>query len=199
MPDASNSPLSRPDRLRASSRLTPGKETGHQRITGFYKDNFQTFVTELRASFSSSPSEAEDVAQRAFEKLIHHSPRAGRIENIRAYLWRIARNIMISDYRKQKASLTRDHDFTEAVSSQEGDLLTPERVLEAKEQMQLAWSILEAMPDQRRRAFSLVRLEGLSHAEAAARLGISRPAVTKHVAKATSALYGALAGRLEGE
>jgi RNA polymerase sigma-70 factor (ECF subfamily) len=58
--------------------------------------------------------------------------------------------------------------------------------------MDIVQSVLRAMPEQRRRAFILTRVEGLSHGDAARRLGISRPAVSKHVARAMDDLYAAL-------
>ena len=43
-----------------------------------------------------------------------------------------------------------------------------------------------------RKAFVLVRFENMTQLEAARQLGISRPAVTKHIAKATKELLEAL-------
>ena len=70
--------------------------------------------------------------------------------------------------------------------------MEPERVVLAEEQIAVALGVLESMPKQRRRVFVLVRIEGLTHAQAARRLGISRPAVSKHVALAAAELYAAL-------
>ena len=70
--------------------------------------------------------------------------------------------------------------------------MSPERVLESREQIKRAELKLAAMPPQRRKAFVLVRFENMTQLEAAQQLGISRPAVTKHIAKATKELLEAL-------
>jgi RNA polymerase sigma-70 factor (ECF subfamily) len=51
---------------------------------------------------------------------------------------------------------------------------------------------VEAMPPQTRRAFRLHKLQGLSHAETAAAMGVSRSAVEKHVSAALKFLLARL-------
>lgn len=53
--------------------------------------------------------------------------------------------------------------------------------LDAGELSTVVESILESMPPQRRRIFSMSRKEGLSDAEIAKRLGLSVRTVNKHI------------------
>ena len=161
-------------------------------VVQFYKNHFRQFVAELRSTFGSGPPDPEDVAQQAFEKLLKHNDPSNPIRNVRAYIWRIARNIIISDLRKQKTSRQRDQDYSAHHFGDDGYLLSPERVLESREQVKRAELKLADMPRQRRKAFVLVRFENMTQREAAQQLGISRPAVTKHIAKATKDLLEAL-------
>ena len=142
--------------------------------------------------FGSGPPDPEDVAQQAFEKLLRHDYPSKPIRNVKAYIWLIARNIIVSDLRKQKTARQRDQDYSAHHFDDRGYLLSPERVLESREQIKRAELRLAAMPPQRRKAFTLVRFENMTQLEAAQRLGISRPAVTKHIAKATKELLEAL-------
>ena len=64
--------------------------------------------------------------------------------------------------------------------------------MEAEEQRQLETAIAE-LPEGARRAFCLHKIDGLSHAEVAARLGISRSGVEKHIAVAMKNLRRLLA------
>ena len=164
----------------------------NERVVQFYRDNVHRFVAELRSTFGSGPPDPEDVAQQAFEKLLRHDYPSKPIRNVKAYIWLVARNIIVSDLRKQKTARQRDHDFSAHHFDDRGYLLSPERVLESREQFKRAESKLAAMPPQRRKAFMLVRFENMTQLEAARRLGISRPAVTKHIAKATKELLEAL-------
>ena len=160
-------------------------------IRKLFTDCFDPLVAFLRLRFGAGPPDPEDVAQQAFGKLMERE-RLSDIENPKAFLWRTARNIAVSEKRSLTRAGRREADAAAVFSIEEGYLLTPERVLEAKEQVGVALNVLRKMPGQRRRAFILTRIEGLSHGEAAKRLGVSRPAVSKHVAKATVDLYAAL-------
>ena len=164
----------------------------NERVVQFYRDNFHRFVAELRSMFGSGPPDPEDVAQQAFEKLLKHNDPSNPIRNVNAYIWLIARNIIVSDLRKQKTTRQRDQDYSAHHFDDRGYLLSPERVLESREQIKRAEMTLTAMPPQRRKAFVLVRFENMTQLEAARQLGISRPAVTKHIAKATKELLEAL-------
>ncbi len=157
-------------------------------MDSLYTDQFAPLVAYLRASFGVGPPEPEDIAQRAFGQLLAKGDLTG-IDNLKAFLWRTARNIALSDKRAAQVRSKRKTETEILFSAAEGYSLTPERVLEGKEQVNLAVEVLRDMPEQRRRAFILTRIEGLSHAETSKRLGISRPAVSKHVARATADLY----------
>lgn len=157
-------------------------------IDSLYSDHFLALVAYLRASFGAGPPEPEDVAQRAFGQLAAKGDLSG-IHNLKAFLWRTAWNIALSDKRAAQVRSKRKTEIEILFSAADGYTLTPERVLEGKEQVSLAVEVLRHMPEQRRRAFILTRIEGLSHAETSKRLGISRPAVSKHVARATADLY----------
>jgi RNA polymerase sigma-70 factor (ECF subfamily) len=51
---------------------------------------------------------------------------------------------------------------------------------------------LDSLPPQVARAFKLHKLEGLSHAETAAVMGVSRSSVEKHISAALKALTARL-------
>ena len=157
-------------------------------VDQLYADCFEPLVAYLRATFGAGPPEPEDTAQRAFGQLIAKGD-LSEISNLKAFLWRTARNIAISDTRALKVRHDHKTETASLFSSTAGYGLTPERVLEGKEHVHLILRALRTMPQQRRRAFILARIEGLSHAETAQRLGISRPAVSKHIARATVDLY----------
>lgn len=173
----------------ASAPVVPAHASAELRR--LFADCFEPLVAFLRSRFGAGPPDPEDVAQQAFGKLMERDG-LGDIENPRAFLWRTACNIAISEKRSLTRADRREADTATLLSLDDGYLLTPERVLEAKEQVAIASEVLRKMPVQRRRAFILTRIEGLSHRETALRLGVSRPAVSKHVAKATADLYAAL-------
>lgn len=179
----------------ASEKETPQAKRfcpyGDDAFRQLYAAHFHSLVAYLRGQFRSCTPHAEEIAQDAFEK-IASMDNLGGIGNIKAYLWRAAHNLAISSIRSRNLSQKYQIETQQLFSGEEGYRLTPERVFETNEQTQIALACLRAMPEQRRRAFILTRIEGLSHTEAAEQMGISRPAVSKHVAKAIADLYAAL-------
>lgn len=161
-------------------------------VVKFHRDHFHRFVADLRSKFGSGPPDPEDVAQQAFEKLLNHSETQDPIRSVKAYLWTICRNIIISELRSQKAAKERDSDYAEQSYDPQGSILSPERVLASKEQLSIVENVLAKMPNQRRQSFTLVRIHGLTLTEAAQELGISRTATRKHVVKATQEILSVL-------
>lgn len=160
-------------------------------IKTLYAGCFDQLVGYLQTRFRSCPHQAKEVAQQAFEQVVARKD-CSPIDNIKAFLWRTAHNIAISEFRSQKVANKYQAETRLMLHGGEGHTHTPERLLEAREQLEIVKGILRAMPEQRRRAFILTRIEGLSFTEASMRLGISRPAVSKHVARAAADLYVAL-------
>jgi len=156
-----------------------------------YAGCFDSLVGYLRAHFRSCPHQAEEIAHNAFERMAARG-KPGTVDNIRAFLWRTARNIALSDLRSRRVAQRYRIESRQALAQEDDHSLTPERILAAREQVAIAVSCLRAMPEQRRRAFILTRIEGLSHAEASETMGVSRPAVSKHVARAAADIYAAL-------
>ena len=156
-----------------------------------YREHFLKLVHRLRAWFGNGPPEPEDVAQRAFEQIANVDTLAS-ITNIEAFLWRVAKNVRISELRSTIASQARSAEYSALFFANDGYHFATERVFLAKEDVKTAMKVIEAMPETRRRAFVLVRLQGLSHQEAAVQLGISRPAISKHIARASLDLHNAV-------
>ncbi len=112
--------------------------------------------------------------------------------NPKAFLWRIAHNLTVSEHRAAAAARRGVESLAATTAIDDGYLLVPERVLEAEEQMKAAVEVLERMSVRRRDILLMVRVDGLKIREVAARLGITPPAVSKHLAKATTELYASL-------
>jgi RNA polymerase sigma factor (sigma-70 family) len=93
--------------------------------------------------------------------------------------------------RERRRRARRDHDWTESVQAggwAAGEIAAPEpsppELLIEQEELQRLSAAVASLPDGARRAFSLHKVEGRSHAEVAALLGISRSGVEKHIAVA---------------
>jgi RNA polymerase sigma-70 factor (ECF subfamily) len=150
----------------------------------------------LRAR-SGDAAEAEDMVQELWLRL--QRPDIGPVGNGRAYLFQMANNMVLDRARSRQRRARRDRLW--AQSDQVADADEPvaqdpapaDALIEQEELRRLACA-MEALPEGARRAFQMHKIDGCSHVEVAARLGISRSGVEKHVALAMKHLRRALQG-----
>jgi RNA polymerase sigma factor (sigma-70 family) len=139
--------------------------------------------------------EAEDVLQELWIRA--KAGGRGPVANPRAYLYRAAQNLALDMVRARAARQRRDGEWIGAPhrsSHAEPVDASPdaEAMMLAREDAAALASAMAALPERAGRAFRLHKLDGLSHAEVAARLGISRSGVEKHIAVAMAHLRRAM-------
>lgn len=137
-------------------------------------------------------SEAEDLVQEIYLK-IQGAELPADIRSPAAYLYRIGTNLLVDRKRGQLRAVRRETDWhglnTEAVGGQfVSDQPSSEETLASKQRLAKVLTAVEGLPPRCRKAFELHKFKGLSHAEVAQALGISRSAVEKHVSAALKAL-----------
>jgi len=142
-----------------------------------------TYYKELLSYISKNVSNkdfAKDIAQETFEKAISFQNQA-LIENKRAFLYKLAKNIIIDEARKNKnIKVIPYEDNTYTSQSEE----TQNLVLEQEKQKILIQE-LKKLPLKRKEAFYLHIFEGYSRKEVAMKMGISIAAVEKHISRAS--------------
>jgi len=122
----------------------------------------------------------EDIAQESFERLYAAEP--GSVTSPRAFLFRTARNLAINSVLRQARAPVRSADPHELeATSTEPD---PEQRLILSEAVERLDYALAALPEHKRRALILFKLEGRSYKEMGARLGVSPRTVERYVADA---------------
>lgn len=141
---------------------------------------------------------AEDLLQDLWLKA--SSQPAGPVGNPRAYLFRMANNLVLDHRRAEMRAMRRDRAWA---SQDEGVALVPEdrpdpalpadEELARRQEAQLLHRAMTMLPPGARQALQLVRIEGLQQGEAAAIMGISRSGVEKHLVVAMKHLKMALA------
>lgn len=105
-----------------------------------------------------------------------------RITSGRAYLFRVARNLIIDQARRDKiVSFEQFGDFDLIESSH-----STEAQLEARDELRRLEAIVDTLPIQCRRAFILRRIYDKPVREIAEEMGLSVFTVDKHIARATA-------------
>lgn len=143
---------------------------------------------ELRRFFVArlgSSADADDLVQDLFLKLAGLDG-AEEIHNPGAYLYRLASNIMLDRLKRHRRATARDGAWRETNhSALAGEDVAEEPAaddaLAARQQLNRLVRALDDLTPQTQRVFRMHKFEGLTHAETAARLGISRSAVEKHM------------------
>ena len=156
-----------------------------------YARQHRSLVNYLKKTLGGGPPDPEDVAQAAFVKLAERG-NLSRIRNLSAFLWRTAQNIVTSDFRAAAVRRARAKDIAEIFVQSAADGLDAERVLMAKDELDVVFAVLKAMPAKRRKILLMSRLEGHSNAEIARRLGLARSTVSEHLARAMLELDAAM-------
>lgn len=186
-PETESSAFSNSGKHPESASPTPPPD----RLEGLYLSFKETLIANLTARFGTGPPEPQDIAQRAFEKLVARE-NLNDITNLENFAWITACNILRSDLRAQR--VRRDHalEVAEGVFFDLCDEIGPERVLLAKEQIGIVMDALNELPKRRRELFLLNRVEGLTPEQAGKVHGISRTAAARHIGLASAAITKAL-------
>ena len=129
---------------------------------------------------------AADLTQDTFRRLIE-SRDSHAIRDPRNLLTVIARRLLVDDVRRR--DVERAYLACHAVLRDDADTLTPERIAQAVQLIDGLAALLADMPREVRYAFLLRKLDGLTHAEIAVRLGVSDRTVKRHIARAFAHCY----------
>jgi RNA polymerase sigma-70 factor (ECF subfamily) len=143
------------------------------------RDFNQSLVRMLQARLGSY-EDAREVAQEAYAKLLVAG--GDKVASYhRAYLLRIAQNLATDLLRKRAYTELPEPDDLGAWRDQTADPVRSARVAQVVKRLP---AILAELPPTCTEAFRLVRIQQLSFAEAAARMGLTERMVRIHVARA---------------
>src|SRR5687767_14053493 len=169
-----------------------------RRLVALVRDGYENAFEEIvrrygamlsRFAGSIVPSHrAEDVTQDAFSKALLALRDTDKEIELRPWLFRIVRNTALNDLRDQPA-------YAETLEDRPDALNDPAMTAERREELVELMDRLRALPEPQRAAIVMRELEGLSHEEIAAALGMSGSAARQTIYRARRALregFGAL-------
>lgn len=126
------------------------------------------------------PQEADELLQNLFVKVWEKREKIIVQQSFEAYLYRVAQHMAVDYFRK----LERESRLQETVSKASPTVEESTEIqLMAKETQQLLDEAIAKLPEQRRRAFVLCKIEGKSYLEAAEIMQISPNTVHNHLVK----------------
>jgi RNA polymerase sigma-70 factor (ECF subfamily) len=137
-------------------------------------------------------SEVDDMVAECMTRAYAHGD-VTRSTSGKAYLFQIARNLMIDEARREKVvslELVVDLDMLQADNATEAGL-------HARDELRHLQAILDTLPPQCRRAFILRRVHGKSVKDIAEEMALSVFTVDKHLTRAAVKIMHAI-GQYEG-
>lgn len=139
------------------------------------------------------PGHAEDLVQDVFVRLqarADHAP----LENVERFVFAIAKRVLVDRYRFDVAHAAKLHDPIDTAENLADDL-SPERILEARQEYDRALMAIVELPPRMRQAFILHRFGKLSYSAIAKRMNISKSSVQVLMERAIERFMQNLEGR----
>lgn len=130
-------------------------------------------------SLVESASVAADIVQETWARAIP-SLRKGQIEHPRAFLYRVARNL-VNDGARERRKWSPWVMEEEAGAAIADATPSPERHALAQDRLRIVLHLIDDLPPRCREIFTLRKFEGLDQNEIAQRLDITRGAVEKQL------------------
>ncbi|MFA0791081.1 RNA polymerase sigma factor [Microbulbifer echini] len=144
------------------------------------------YLPGLRRYFAcrAHPADVDDLVQEVFAHLYWHLGRSGvEVKNPRNYIYTVAKNLLVSHSRYQKARCRAYHD---SLSSDFDipDMITPERTVIGIQDCRCVFKAILGLPPRARTAFKFHRFEGMTYQDIAERMEISKESVKELIQRA---------------
>jgi len=169
--------------------VSAGESSNQLLVGSLYRDHRDWLLGWLRR-YQACPHRAEDLSQDTFLRLIKRND-LGSVREPRALLATIARGLLIDHFRR--SALERAY-LDELALQPEETQPSAEEQLQIIEALREVNALLGQLSPNARAAFLYNRLDGMTHAEIAQRLGVSVPRVRQYLAQALRQCYIAVYG-----
>lgn len=162
-------------------------------LLAVYLDRRPALVRHFTAR-TRSADRAEDIVQDIYVRIDALSEAAAaEVLNPLAFLYKVGGNLLLDAARQGRRSATREQAWSDTwVDSADGlsvsDTPSPEDAAWARLKLDQVTATLETLSPNVRTALRLHRVDGLTHAQIAAQLGVSRSSVEKYLSTALGAL-----------
>lgn len=184
----------KPDRGSPDDRLVDGKQKSWsiQEVFAEHKKALQCFISR----YVISNQDVEDVTQETFLRAYQAEKKNTDIQQPKAFLYRIAKNFMLSEQAKKAYKLT---DYIDDCDNLDPMLMSQdlESNIMAQQKLGIFCEAVASLPPKCRRVFVMKKVYGWTRQEIAERLEISINTVDKHLTKGAAQCFEVIEGRYE--
>ena len=160
-------------------------------LTEFKKS--QLSLRNFISRYVISPQDIDDVSQETFLRA-YKAEQEKEIEHPKAFLFRIAKNLMLSEFSSKARKIT---NYIEDYDSSEELLNTDhlESNVMAQQKLGIYCEAVASLPTQCRRVVIMKKVYGMQNKEIARRLELSVSTVEKHLTKGIRRLNSTITSR----
>ena len=157
-----------------------------ERITQLYGE-LREPVYRYLLCLSVNPSEAEEIVQETFFRLYRHVHAGGREDNLRGWVFRVAHNISINEFKSRKRFVSNAPGDLAEMDAVADPRRGPEELLLRREKMARVHAAISALSDQQKQCLYL-RAEGFRYREMAEILEVTISTVVESLRRAIKKL-----------
>ena len=160
-----------------TSEISPMSEASFLRFFTRYHCGLKRFIS----GFLMNPDDIEDICQETFLRT-YKSCKEADVKKPKSFLFRVAKNLIISDFRRASTRLTEyveDIDLVDSLIDTD-DL---EHNVVAQEKLGIMCESIASLPDKCRQAVVMRKVYGLSTKVIAQRMNISVVTVSNYITK----------------
>jgi RNA polymerase sigma-70 factor, ECF subfamily len=154
-------------------------------IAMFYQ--YSGLLNRVARSITHDTSEAEDVVQETFLRVLRHENKLAELQNARTWLVRITWNLALDRKRRAKTHYRSD-DFEEVARSLTADALSAETTLIAAQRRAGILRLIDTLPAREREVLLLSVVKELSTVEIARVLQTTDSTIRSRLYRARKAL-----------
>jgi RNA polymerase sigma-70 factor, ECF subfamily len=136
---------------------------------------------------SVSPTEADEIVQETFFRLYRHVHAGGREDNLRGWVFRVAHNISINEFKGRKRFVSSASEDLAELGAVVDPRRGPEELLLRKEKMARVHAAISALSEQQKQCLYL-RAEGFRYREIAEILEVTISTVVESLRRAIKKL-----------
>ncbi|MEW5250293.1 RNA polymerase sigma factor [Microbulbifer sp. 2201CG32-9] len=144
-------------------------------------------------------ADVDDLVQEVFFHLhLHIRQRETKINNPQSYIFTIARNLLVSRSRYNKARRGSFHDSLEC-EMETPDSISPERAVIGMQEYHRAVKAIVGLPPRARTAFEFHRFEEMTYQDIAERMNISKESVKELIQRALIRIRSAMEDEVQSK
>lgn len=168
-------------------KLVKGLAAGDQSCFDILFIRYSGAIYSVCRLYQFNLPDSDEVVQDVFAKVWENRSQLNSNLSFKAYLYAIARNLILKRIRRRAIDLAFKQYFISHASLSEN---STENIIHFNELRDISDEIIDKLPPQRKKVVLMNRVEGLKSEEIAVKMGLSKRTVERHIYDAQKFIRG---------